>query len=113
MSTRDARNNKPRLRLDEPMIASCISGGLKHSNNSDHVIVLNRSVQNLRLAVFRSDRTSILQRLRDAGFERIRFLRFLNAITWDKLQRWVKKISKRLDSRFRGNRQSWTFQLNH
>ena len=62
-------------------------GGLKHSNNSDHVIVLNRSVQNLRLAVFRSDRTSILQRLRDAGFERIRFLRFLNAKTWDKLQR--------------------------
>jgi len=35
---------------------------------------LNRSVQNLHLAAFTIDKISVPQRLRDAGFERIRFL---------------------------------------
>jgi hypothetical protein len=42
-------------------------------------LFLNRSVQNLHLAAFRSDRISISQILRDGGFEQIRFLRFLTA----------------------------------
>ena len=44
-------------------------------------LFLNRSVQNLHLAVFRSYRISISQILRDGGFERIKFLLLLNAKT--------------------------------
>jgi hypothetical protein len=88
------------LRLDVPISASCISGGLKHSTLSDHGIVskiathadwaalyhrvtflklLRKSVQILHLAAFRTEKVSISQRLRDGGFERIKFLLFLNA----------------------------------
>jgi len=38
-------------------------------------LFLNRSVQNLHLAAFTIDKISVPQRLRDAGFERIRFLK--------------------------------------
>ena len=37
-------------------------------------LFLNRSFQNLHLAAFTIDKISVPQRLRDAGFERIRFL---------------------------------------
>jgi hypothetical protein len=42
-------------------------------------LFLNRSVQNLNLAAFKTDKISVPQRLRDGGFERIKFLLFLNA----------------------------------
>jgi hypothetical protein len=45
-------------------------------------LFLNRSVQNLHLAVFRTEKISIALGLQDAGFERIRILRFLNAKSW-------------------------------
>ena len=74
------------LRLDVSIIASCISGGLKHSTHWDHRIVfLNRSVKNLHLAAFRSVIISIPQRLRDAGFERIRFFTLLEHKSWELL----------------------------
>jgi len=37
-------------------------------------LFLNRSFQKLHLAAFKTDKISVPQRLRDAGFERIRFL---------------------------------------
>jgi hypothetical protein len=42
-------------------------------------LLLNRSVQNLHLAAFRSEKISIPHRLRNEGFERIKFLLFLNS----------------------------------
>jgi hypothetical protein len=44
----------------------CSSGGPKHKIHSEHGIVfLNRSVKNLNLAAFRTEKICIPQRLRD------------------------------------------------
>ena len=45
-------------------------------------LFLNRSVQILHLAAFRTEKISIFQMLRDEGFERIKFFTHLKLKIW-------------------------------
>jgi hypothetical protein len=70
------------LQLNVLISTLCTSDDLKHKLIAIMGLFLKRSVQDLHLALFRTERLCIFLIVRDGGLERIRVLRSLNAKSW-------------------------------